>query len=513
MNFSSTTSEEQIAALIDETRQTKNGNDILLNILSRNHEIYKDRGITQVNRIRGYVLSSFEFTNTPIQAIPHICEELDNGHSPYVVAAAAIAIRSIKDPGSDLADFLSRGLIRFAHKDEAISFSSYKPAWPLQDYTTASLEILKSLAWLGANAKTALPVLENYCHGSFAQLSGENKKQALQTIEAIKNCDKKINENCCSFPRNTSSKLDRSAVYKTMLQDQDGEQHNFKGFFTGSISVAAFFYTRCDNPYKCAATVNKLAQLQAKLKEERTKDIHIAAITYDSAYDTAEQIRQYTANRGLQFNRHCKAFRLDKEDASILKNYFDLAVNYNNAIVNHHSIELFILNTRGKIIHTFAGFELNVDTILNAVKKAQKKSTGIWYKISTIFSNTVFPFLLLFFPKCPVCWAGYLSLFGLSGIPWLQYNKNYFWLLVLFICINLLFMYRHASKTNFYFPFMLAIFSYILFFVSLKLDAPTPWKWISIALIAIASLLSVLRLSLKHGLTKFNLFRIQTSSE
>lgn len=512
MNFSSDTSEEQIAAWIDETRQTKHGSDMLLNILSRNHEVYKDRGITQVNRIRGYALSSFEFTSTPIQAIPYICEELDNGHSPYVVAAAAIATRSIKEPGSDLADFLSRALIRFAHKDEAISFSSYKPAWPLQDYTTASLEILRSLAWLGANAKASLPVLENYCDGSFAPLPGENKKQALQTIDAIKNCDKKINENCCSFQGTTSSRSGRSAVYKTILQDQDGEHYHFKDFFTGSISVVAFFYTRCDNPYKCAATVNKLAQLQARLKEENTKDIHIAAITYDSAYDTADQIRQYTANRGLQFDRHCKAFRLDKEDASIIKNYFDLAVNYNSAIVNHHSIELFILDTRGKIITTFAGFELNVDTILHAVKKAQKRSTGIGYKISTIFSNTVFPFLLLFFPKCPVCWAGYLSLFGLSGIPWLEYNKNYFWLLILFICINLLFMYRHARKTNFYFPFLLAIFSYMLFFVSLKLEAPTTWKWISIALIAISSLLSVLKLSLKQGLTKFNLFRIQTSS-
>ena len=498
INVSSHITEEQIAAMIDEIKRTKTNTGFLTTILPRNHGVYKDRGIAQVNRIRGYAIASFETIGVPPQAIPYICEELDNGHSPYVVAACAIAIRGIEKPGTDLGDFLSRALLRFSHKDEPISFSSYKPTWPLQDYTTASLEILKTLEWLGAHAVSALSSLENYAREDGVPRSLENKRQALQTIEAIKNSNEKINErDCCSFTgtRNINTKTDHKDILDALLQDQNGSCVRFRDFFEDSISVVAFFYTRCDNPYKCSATINKLSQLQKALTENKIEKINIAAITYDGAYDTAEQIKQYTYNRGLQHNERCKAFRLENQHDQALKNYFELAVNYNNSIVNHHSIELFILNKEGKVINTFSGLELNIEKILNAVRTAQKRSSGILYKITTLSSNTIFPFLLLFFPKCPVCWAGYLSLFGISGISWLEYNKNFFWVLVLFIAINLFFMWRHAKKTNLYFPFALAIFSYILFFLVLKFGVAEPWKWIPIVLIAISSLLSILKFS------------------
>lgn len=44
----------------------------------------------------------------------------------------------------------------------------------------------------------------------------------------------------------------------------------------------------------------------------------------------------------------------------------------------------------------------------------------------------VFALMVAFFPKCPMCWAAYLSLFGIAGAEWLTHSP---WLLPLFVLV------------------------------------------------------------------------------
>jgi protein SCO1/2 len=494
---SCTASEREIAEWIDNIRHTNLDGLLLVNILSRNHPIYNERCTSKVNRIRGYVMASFETIGLPQQALAIVCEELDNGHSPYLIAAAAMALRGFKYPTTQLTHFLLKAFLRVSHADEAISFVEYNPTWPLTTYTTATREILKTLSWLGSNANEALPVLNDYVNGIPVAINKENKELIFKTIKEIKNSCKEIKtSDCCSFksPVNKRSKVSSKEIAAILLQDQDGNKSRFGDYFNGSVSIVSFFYTRCDNPNKCSATLTKLAQIQTKLVEDRIEDIKLAAITYDSAYDTPERLKAYATNRGLQHNDKYKTLRVLNNEEDRLQKYFSSKVNYNSSIVNHHSIELFILNNQGIIISEFSGIELNIKNIIFEIKKVKRTQSSLWNKIMSITTNSILPFVMLLFPKCPLCWAGYLSVFGLSSISWLKYSPNFFWLLVLFAIVNLIIMYHQSNKNPFYSPILIACTGYIILVFSFLLNAHELIKFSAIGLIVFSSLMNIFNL-------------------
>jgi protein SCO1/2 len=64
---------------------------------------------------------------------------------------------------------------------------------------------------------------------------------------------------------------------------------------------------------------------------------------------------------------------------------------------------------------------------------------------------------IAFFPKCPVCWAAYLSMFGITGLNSIPYSP---WLVPVFIAvigINLFALARGAKNRNGMLPFYLSL--------------------------------------------------------
>ncbi len=486
--------EQAIAALIDDVKAGRQKRDLVVNLLPRNHEVYKGRGTNQVNRIRGYALAGFEDVGLPEEALVYVCEELDNGHSPYVIAASAKAIRGLAQPASGVGLFLTKALRNVGHKDEALSFSSYYPEWPLKDFTTATQEILKSLAWLGAYAKEAIPFLQRYIKGEIISINFGIQKQARETLTTIEADTKALPKSCCDFPKRPSKHVDNkdlACVKELMLQDQDGNSVPFGDYFNGSFSVLAFFYTRCDNPNKCSMTVTRLGQLQRMLADTGLSSIKIAAITYDPVFDTPKRIKEYSANRGLVHNAGCKVFRtLREEDQELLQRYLTLQVNYMGSIVNQHSIELFILNKKGIKIREYSKMEFDNTVILKDLKRKSRSLIGPT-GLAISGNNTLFPLLFLFFPKCPLCWATYISALGLTGISWLQYSPNMIWALFLFAGINLIFMYTHTRKSGSYVPLILACAGYVGLFLAFWLDTLPIFKFGFAGLVLLSSLLTV----------------------
>lgn len=71
-------------------------------------------------------------------------------------------------------------------------------------------------------------------------------------------------------------------------------------------------------------------------------------------------------------------------------------------------------------------------------------------------SSTVLSFLIAFFPKCPVCWAAYMSLFGSVGLAKIPYSQ---WLLpflgsLLLVHLFLIFKKRKQKGSG---PFVLSL--------------------------------------------------------
>jgi protein SCO1/2 len=347
------TPEETLARFVDAASDGAE----LAALLSERLSLYEGRGANQVIRMRGYILAAFERTGLPREGLPYVLEELDSGHSAYLVAAAARAVRGMEDPSPDLPALLLKAVRNIRRKDDAVTFEQYKPDWPAAHPTSALREIFRTIAWLGARgvalaaqaraeleelAKTGefSPAVTEELHAALAAASG-HVPEASPAVRA-----------CCAPKPLLQIGMTGAGGPGIRLQDQDGKQVPFDEFFRGKPSVAVFFYTRCNNPYKCSLTITRLAQLQQTLAEQML-DVRTAAITYDPDFDLPERLRGYGLARGVRFSADHRFFRAHTGFAE-LRDRWQLGVNYSDATVNHHRIELLILDAKGHVAHLHA---------------------------------------------------------------------------------------------------------------------------------------------------------------
>jgi len=497
--FDASTPEDLIAGYIDHLKKNSLSDRRVVELLPQENLIYTGRGTNQINRIRGYIFALFERIGLPENAFIYVCEELENSRDPYVIAGAAMAVRGLTSPDAHISTYLCKAIINIGDKDNAVNFETYKPRWNNECYTTATKEILLTLKWLGKAAENALEFLDRYANQQIVPITNENRKLAFDAINAIKNDKRSIQYSCCSFPGNNSSVGFKRTNYKDIrrfkLENQDGNILTFSDFFCDVPSVVAFFYTRCDNPNKCSLTIHKLFRLQLLMEEAGLQQsIKIAAITYDPGYDNPGRIKSYLENRQFRIDNNNNGFRVVDDSRNVLKEYFSLGVNFIGSIVNHHRIELFILNKKGKIIKEFSKLQWEPSSVASFCKDYLHSNADIniaakFKKYSFIIYNSLIPILLAFFPKCPLCWAAYLSAFGISGISWLTYNPKYLAVLIVAMLLNVFIIYRQ-SRLNNYYPLILSLLGSSLLVLAIVFNLNMGLRICGITFIITSSLLN-----------------------
>ncbi|HEV7906370.1 MAG TPA: SCO family protein, partial [Pyrinomonadaceae bacterium] len=275
---------------------------------------------------------------------------------------------------------------------------------------------------------------------------------------------------CCQLPRGLSnmfswahgSRRGSGSVEQIVFEDQDGASLTFKELFRGHPSIVVFFYTRCDNPLKCSLTITKLARVQ-KLLEARGlgEQIHTAAITYDPAFDLPERIRVYGRNRGVCMDACHRLLRaVDGIDA--LRRHFKLGVNFIESLVNRHRLEVYILDADGRVAASFERIHWDEREVVERTfevlqEKREAEARAAAPKPSERparrkTASTVFGALaslgVAFFPKCPICWAGYMSLFGIAGLQQIPYSPWLQTVLVAVMLVNLASVWWRGRATG-----------------------------------------------------------------
>ena len=124
------TSEHEFAELVDRARRELDSL-LLVELLPERIPVYRDRSANTVNRMRGYLLAAFESAGLPEEALPYVFEELESGRGAYLVAAAARALRGRASRSSDALPFLLKAIDNIKYADDAVSFDSYRPSWPV----------------------------------------------------------------------------------------------------------------------------------------------------------------------------------------------------------------------------------------------------------------------------------------------------------------------------------------------------------------------------------------------
>jgi protein SCO1 len=399
--------ETAVAELVDVLRRAPDGAQRLAALLPENLPLYQGRSAAEATRLRGYLLAAFADTGVPQAALPFLLESLESGHDGYEVAGAAVGLRGLRAPTGREVPALLAALDRLAGADATISFERYKPSWPYAEPTTTLTELVKTIGMLdsGSGAPHAdlkrfedqhdvLParvlveirrVLEATAPRTGARhqgcgcgpgcrcghQAGAGESAAAGTTAA----DVAAQDTCCApaAPSDAGTVQERghdeSAATEILLEDQGGRLERFDDFYRGAPSVLAFFYTRCDNPYKCSLTITRLAEVQRALDERGSAGgIRVTAITYDPEFDLRHRLKLYGEQRGVRFGENTRFFRATSGFGR-LRQRFHLGVNYGASTVNRHQIEVYVLNEQARATAAFTRLQWQVDDVVRAAEE------------------------------------------------------------------------------------------------------------------------------------------------
>ena len=502
-----TLSEPQFAELVRAIADDPVRREELIDLLREDHSFYRQRGTATTVRMRGWVLLALARAGMADAALPFILEELDTGTDPYLVAAAARALRSCPTPASALAPFVVRAIANLRYRNDPVSLESYGGYAASATATNPVRELLATLKWLGPQAQQVLGEVESLRNGQ-GGLPKKLHPDVDAAMHAIRAGDESSAELCCGRPTGLgemfssvfAARRDSTPIEEIVFEDQDGASITFREMFRGRPSIVVFFYTRCDNPLKCSLTVTKLARVQ-KILEERglSGQIRTAAITYDPGFDLPLRLRNYGQSRGVVMDDGNRMLRTTN-GFTALCDHFKLGVNFVESLVNRHKLEAYILDADGKVAASFERIRWDepqvVDRAIALLKESndtptaapsQKPRTAAPQMLGTLASIGV-----ALFPHCPLCWAGYLSVFGIASLEKIPYSPWLQPLLVAVMLINLVSVWLHRRSNGGMSAVWLVIAGALAIVVS-KLGLG--WDWMAnlgIALTLAGSLLSAI---------------------
>jgi protein SCO1/2 len=442
-----TSAEKAFAERVDTARDPTD----LIELLREDHVDYAGAAAAGVVRMRGWLYLALARFGLPPAALPYLFEELESGHDAYLVAAAAHALRTVP-PDPIHAKFLTAALRNTDGRDQPVSFERFGETTTANAPTSVVGEILSALERLGPMARNMSADLAQLL-GADCLLDPESHQRLAELTNSLRDQPAAF---CCSWPRGAqpknSSVVPSASLAAARFEDQDGNMLTFSQLVIGHPTVVAFFYTRCDNPLKCSLTVAKLAQLQRQLQVAGVGEaIGIVVITYDPGYDHPARLRAYATSRGFCPTGSCRVVRA-VEGFDVVRRHFSLGVNYAGTIVNRHKLELFVLDRRGKTAAAFERFQWDTAEIVataQLVLNPPRRRIGQWLVTALGCAASI---AVPLFPKCPVCWATYFSLFGALGLGTVPYSPWLRTLLVVAALCNLAIVVWRSVVTRWMLP-------------------------------------------------------------
>jgi protein SCO1/2 len=492
--------EREFAVAVDRLAQQPGG--ALLSLCDERHEVYTNQSAPAIARMRGWVLEALERL-PPLDdaAIPFVLEELEAPSHPYLLTVAARCLRAAGRPHASFAPALAQAFRAAPALDAPVTLGSYGGLGGAAVTSTTSpvRELVATIGWMGPLAASLAEDLQDAVRSSSAS------PEVLLVMESVlAGLPAPASKECCAeLPepiarlvhwRTVSRRGVDAALDRVTLEDQRGTTSSFRGLFSsGQPTIVTFFYTRCDNPFKCTLTVAKLGRVQRLLQARGLEEwVRTVGISYDAQFDTPAQLSRYGHDRGLRLNaRHVLVRATSGFDE--LKRHFALGVTFFESLVSRHRIDVFVLDHNGRIASTFCRLNWSEEQVVDeaAALVGSRQSRPL----SSMTSLLGLAALAL--PKCPLCWATYASVLGFSGVLAFPDPRALQAVAMVLLLVYLGGMFWRAHRTSWRPEHVLAgggaamaIFNTL--FVSA--DAPTPpFVWISASLMAAASIVSVAR--------------------
>lgn len=316
----------------------------LVALLHEQSPVYAGRTPFEAARLRARFFVALAETGVPRDALPVIVAELEQGHAPISLAAAARAAATAGPSASAAAPHLVR-LLQADFHDEQVTLDS-------SGLTNVRIEAVRALGAIGPDAgEDVLPALRALAEDrSFAAnrlgpaLHGAIEA-AIAQIAPAPSCHTAAPPVILALGAPWRDPAQREAPVLPALEVKD---------LADRPLALTFFYTRCDNDRKCETNLARLAQLQAAAETAGLASrVRLVAVTYDPGYDTPLQLARFANARNL---RPGDGFRLVRPSPSALANLahaLDLGVNYADGRPNIHGVELFVLDRQGRVAREY----------------------------------------------------------------------------------------------------------------------------------------------------------------
>jgi protein SCO1 len=429
-------SESEIAEHIGFLAASSNS-AALLALLRESSALWSGRSAAAVHRIRGALLLALaRGGRLPESALIHVLEEVGNGRAPFPVSAAASVLTAAPRADPAYADHLVRALVNLRDHNDYVDLSVWGGVASSGDVPTARQHVLRALFALGRATASARVAFDGWLAADRGSLTPEESDAAHLVRTSWAGTE--FESSCCDDGSRWGAlrdlfKAPSGNLDEVTFEDQDGQRLTFAEALAGKPAVVVFFYTRCDNPDKCALTLSKLAQVQQRLAGINVPGgVRTVAITYDPGYDQPARLRAHAHSRGLHLGPDHRVLRA-VHGWDTIRAHFELGVSYVDSLVNQHRIEAYLLDAQATVRVAFERLQWDPDHLVLRVlalanepaEPAAKRPKRAWLQLPM----PVLALLLALFPKCPICGVAYLSLTGMAVLPSLP--GPYLWLPVL----------------------------------------------------------------------------------
>lgn len=486
--------DRSVATWIDRMRA--NGNAIsLLSLLRYDHPVYAQRSTNEVIRIRGYLLAAFAETGLPKRGVTAFLEELDNAHNPYILAGAAIGLRGLRIPTAPVMNAVLNAIQRLQFEDDSVCFEQFRPDWQIHKGRSALTELLLTVEFFSRQLPISASRLQQLTAETFISAGGQEVCKRIISLQERHGPDGKMADDCCSYPGARRSKF-LSAPHSfsgIRVQDHDGNSRLLCDLMKDKPSILSFFYTRCDNVYRCSLTITRMGFLQNALKKAGVQnDVQLLAISYDAAYDLPFRMKAFAERRGFQTNENASCLRVETGMEQLL-GCLHPGVSFNDGLVNQHGVAFFLFDRLGFLKQRIPAVKWNEESIINDLVQLTNQKTTYYHRLRKSFGaslSIVYSVLLAFFPKCPLCAAAYLSALGISSASLLRYHKLLLPALLLLFGWHLQAVARRAWRRNWYLPFLCSLAGAVCVAWSAFGTPDIWWSYLGILLVGVGSLLS-----------------------
>jgi protein SCO1/2 len=182
------------------------------------------------------------------------------------------------------------------------------------------------------------------------------------------------------------------------------------------------------------------------------------------------------------------------EGIGLLRSWFRLGVSFFESLVNRHRIEIFLLDGRGRIAGSFQRFHWSesevVDQAAALLAEPEAPPRAATPKVLPLLGGPVGAVLAAVIPKCPVCWAAYLSAFGLTGFAGSASHRGLQLLAAGLLAVNLASVLWRARSTRQWLGVVLSAAGTAAILLKLWLGLPN--AQLGIGLVILGSLFSAL---------------------